>query len=210
MRMNPDPESDLSPAGLAELMQQHRQQLRRMVRLRMDPRIQARIDPSDVVQEAYVEATERYADYCRNPTMPRFIWLRFLTGQRLLRLHREHLGVKARDAGREVSLCRGALPEATSAALAAQLVGRVGTPSSAAQRAERKRIVQEALNEMAPLDREVLALRHFEQLSNAETAAALGLDKSAASKRYVRALKRMRTVLRSPPGCAPGLGETSS
>src|SRR5207244_11242581 len=101
--------------------------------------------------------------------MPFFLWLRFLTAQRLLILHRRHLCTQARDAGREVSLYRGALPEASSAALAAQLVGHRTTPSEAAIRAEMQLRLQEALNSLDPVDREVLALRHFEQLTNAET-----------------------------------------
>ena len=92
------------------------------------------------------------------------------------------------------------MPEATSAALAAQLLGRLTTPSQAAIRAERKIRLQEALNSLDPIDREVLALRHFEELTNAEAAAVLGLDKSAASKRYIRALVRLKDILASLPG----------
>src|SRR3989442_2789770 len=136
--------------------------------------------------------------------MPFFIWLRFITAQRLVMLHWHHLGIEARDVGREVSLYRGALPEATSAALAAQLVGRLTSPSVAAVRAEMKIRLQEALNSMDPMDREVLALRHFEQLSNAETAEVLGIQESAASKRYVRALKKLKEILTNMPG---GMGE---
>ncbi len=109
-----------------------------------------------------------------------------------------------RDAGREVVLYHGTLPEASSAALAAQLLGRDTRPSEAAVRAERKILLQQALNSLEPLDREVLALRHFEQLSNCEVAQMLGVQESAAAKRYVRALKRLKDVLRSMPG---GLSE---
>ena len=136
--------------------------------------------------------------------MPFFLWLRLVVGQRLVDEHRKHLGAAARDAGREISLYRGALPETTSAALAAQLLGRLTAPSQAAIRAERKIHLQEALNSLDPIDREVLALRHFEELSNGEAAAVLGLDKSAASKRYARALIRLKDVLASRPG---GLNE---
>ncbi len=123
-----------------------------------------------------------------------------ITGRKLLALHRHHLGTQVRDAGREVSLHRGALPQASSVSLAAQLLGRYSTPSQAAMRAELQVRIQEALNSMDALDREVLALRHFEQLSNAETAAVLGLQETAASNRYVRALKRLRKILMSAPG----------
>jgi RNA polymerase sigma-70 factor (ECF subfamily) len=189
--------------ALGELLARHRERLRLMVRLRLDRRLQGRIDPSDVLQEAFLEAAERFPEYTRAPGMPFFLWLRFLTTQKLLVLHRHHLGVRARDAGREVSLYRGALPEASSAALAAQLVGRRTTPSQAAMRAEMQLQLQEALNQMEPLDREVLALRHFEQLSNTETARVLGLRESAASMRYARALLRLKDILTRLPG---GLG----
>jgi RNA polymerase sigma-70 factor (ECF subfamily) len=124
--------------------------------------------------------------------------------QRLQDQHRRHLGAAARAAGREVSLYRGTMPETTTAALAAQLLGRLTTPSQAAIRVERKIRLQDALNGMDPIDREVLALRHFEELSNAETATVLGLDKSAASKRYARALVRLKQILAALPGGLSG------
>ena len=186
--------------ALGELLSQHRERLRRMVALRLDRRLQGRVDPSDVIQEACLDAARRLPEYHKNPTMPFFLWLRLLTGQRLVDEHRKHLGAAARDVGREISLYRGALPETTTAALAAHLLGRLTTPSQAALRAERKIRLQEALNSLEPIDREVLALRHFEELSNGEAAAVLGLDKSAASKRYARALNRITDVLASLPG----------
>ena len=182
------------------LLERHGGRLRRMVALRLDPRLQGRLAPSDVIQETYLEASARLAEYLREPTMPFFLWLRFLAGQKLVTLHRHHLGTKMRDAGREVSLYRGRLPETTSAALAAQLLGHDPRPSEAAARAELKVRLQEALNRMDPLDREVLALRHFEQLSWAETARTLGISEGAASKRYVRALKRLKAILSGLPG----------
>src|SRR6516164_131502 len=186
------------------LLARHRDRLRRMVSLRLDRRLQGRVDASDVIQEAMLEASHRLAEYRQNPAMPFFLWLRYLTGQRLLEQHRRHLGAQGRDAGREISLYRGAMPETTTAALAAQLLGRHTSPSQAAQRAERKIRLQEALNSLDAIDREVLALRHFEHLDNGEVAQVLGLDKSAASKRYARALIRLKDILASRPG---GLGE---
>jgi RNA polymerase sigma-70 factor (ECF subfamily) len=182
----------------------YRGRLKRMVKLRLDPRVQRRIDPSDVVQEAYLEVSRKLADYLRDPKLPFFLWLRLLTAQKLALAHRQHLGVQARDAGREVSLYRDAFPAASSAALAAQLLGKFTTPSQAAVRAELKLRIQEALNSMDEMDREVLTLRHFEQLSNAETALVLGIKPTAAANRYVRALERLRGILASLPG---GLGE---
>ena len=182
------------------LLARHRDRLRRMVALRLDRRLQGRIDASDVIQEAYVEASARLPEYMRDRSMPFFLWLRFITGQKMLALHRHHLGTRMRDAGREVSLYRGTLPETTSAALADFLLGRSAGPSAAAMRAETKVRLQEALNSMDAVDREVLALRHFEHLSNVEAAEVLGLHEAAASKRYLRALKRLKDILSSMPG----------
>jgi RNA polymerase sigma-70 factor (ECF subfamily) len=166
-----------------------------MIALRLDQRLQGRIDASDVIQEAFLEASTRLAEYVQQPTMPFFLWLRFLTGQKLVELHRHHLGAQMRDASREISLYHGALPETSSAALAAQLLGHDTRPSEAAIRAERRIRLQEALNRLEPLDREVLALRHFEQLNNRETAQVLGLPEGVASKRYTRALKKLKDLL---------------
>jgi RNA polymerase sigma-70 factor (ECF subfamily) len=185
-----------------ELLTRHKERLRRMVALRLDQRLQGRLDASDVLQEAYLEAWTRLGEYLRDPAVPFFLWLRFLVGQKLVTLHRHHLGREMRDAGREVSLYRGALPEASSAALAAQLLGHDTRPSEAALRIELKIRLQAALNQMDPLDREVIALRHFEQLSRAETAEALQMRESAVSKRYVRALERLKDILASMPGGA--------
>ncbi len=193
------------PRGLGTLLGQHRDRLRRMVALRLDRRLQGRIDPSDVIQEAYLEASVRLAEYLRDPSMPFFLWLRFLTGQKLVTLHRHHLGVQMRGAGQEVALCQGPLPEASSAALAAQLLGHDTRPSEAAVRAELKIRLQETLNSMDPLDREVLALRHFEQLSRAEIAQVLGVSEGAAGKRYIRALERLKRILGHSPGGLGGL-----
>jgi RNA polymerase sigma-70 factor (ECF subfamily) len=176
-----------------------------MVALRLDPRVQGRVDPSDIVQEAYLEISRRLREYLREPKLPFFLWLRLVTGQKLMLAHRRHLGVKARNAGREVSLYRGAYPEASSATLAARLMGKITTPSQAAVKAELKLRVQAALNSMEAIDREVLTLRHFEQLSNAETALVLGLKQSAACNRYLRALERLRSILAAMPGDIGGL-----
>jgi RNA polymerase sigma-70 factor (ECF subfamily) len=185
-------------SALAALFDGYRDRLRRMIRLRLDRRLFGRVDPSDVLQEAYLDVRKRIAEYARDPeAMPFHLWLRLVVGQRLTDLHRAHLGAQMRDAGMEVSLHRGPFPQASSISLAAQLLGRMTGASKAAIRAEHKLIVQEALNGMDPIDREILALRHFEHLSNDETALVLGLSKSAASNRYIRALKRLKEILSS-------------
>jgi RNA polymerase sigma-70 factor (ECF subfamily) len=150
--------------------------------------------------DAYIEAHKRLGDWAEKQEVPFFLWLRLVTGQKLTDCHRQHLGAQMRDAGQEVSLYRGALPQASSASLAAQLLGKMTSATQAAIRAEHKLIVQQTLNSMDALDREVLVLRHFEHLSNEETALVLGVKKSAASQRYIRALKRLKDILSSIPG----------
>jgi len=188
-------------SALTALFNGYRDRLRRMIRLRLYRRLSGRIDSSDVLQEAYLDVRKRLAEYTKDrEAMPFDLWLRLVTGQRLTDLHRHHLGAQMRDAGMEVSLHRGPFPQADSISLAAQLLGKITSASQAAIRAEHKLIVQEALNGMDPIDREVLALRHFEHLSNEETAQVLGLSRSAASNRYIRALERLRGILSSIPG----------
>jgi RNA polymerase sigma-70 factor (ECF subfamily) len=191
--------------ALNEIFARHRGRLRRMVEARLDWRLQARVDASDVVQEAYLEAAARLEEFLRDPRLPLFLWLRLVVGERLSKLHRRHLGARMRDAGREVSLYRRALPAASSAALAAQLLGKLTSPTRAAVRAERILRLQEAINALDAIDREVLALRHFEELTRAETAAALGISEAAAAKRYLRALKRLKDTLADTPGGLEGL-----
>jgi len=181
--------------SLQELFGRYQGRLKRMVTLRLDPRVQRRIDASDIVQEAYLEVSQKLDDYLRNPKLPFHLWLRLVTGQKLALAHRQHLGVKARDASREISLHGGTYPAASSAALAARLMGKLTTPSQAALKAELRLRIQAALNSMDAIDREVLTLRHFEQLTNAETAMVLGIKEPAACNRYVRALERLRGIL---------------
>jgi RNA polymerase sigma-70 factor (ECF subfamily) len=189
---------DQQAAG--ELFEPYRDRLLRMVRLRMDQRLKGRVDSEDIVQDAYLDAAQRLKDYAAKPSMSFFLWLRFLAAQKLIDAQRHHLGVEKRSVGREVSLYRGPMPEATSASLAAQLLGRLTSPSLAAIRAETQLKVQEVLNAMDPIDREVLVLRHFEHLSNGEAAELLGISPAAASKRYITALKRLKAILSGIPG----------
>jgi RNA polymerase sigma-70 factor (ECF subfamily) len=191
-------------AGWEELLARNEPRLRRMIAFRLDQRLQGRIDASDVLQEVYLEAFTHLASYRREAAMPFFLWLRGITGNKLLELHRHHLGTAMRAAGREVSLQYRTLPETTSAALAAQLLGHYTRPSEAAVRAEIKTRLQDALNSLEPLDREVLALRHFEHLTTVEAAEVLGIKPKAAGKRYLRALERLKDILSNMPG---GLGE---
>jgi RNA polymerase sigma-70 factor (ECF subfamily) len=184
-----------SSVALADLFAQCRERLELTVRLRLDRRLQGRIDAADVLQDTYLEASKRYPRYSRQPDMPAFLWLRFLTLQTLAILHRKHLGTRMRDAAKEISLYQSAFPEASSAALAAHLLGQRTTPSQAAMRAETQVRLQAALDALDPNDREMIALRHFEQLSNSEAAQVQGLSESGASRRYAKALLRLKDVL---------------
>ena len=187
-------------AAVAKLLEQYRGRLRRMVALRLDPRLQGRVDASDVIQEGYIDAVRRLDEFVRDPAVPFYIWLRFLVGQRLQEQHRRHLDTPGRDVGREVSIYRGSMPGASTGALAARLLGKLTSPSDAAIRAERRSRLQNALELMDPLDREILILRHYEQMTNGDAAAALGLEKSVASRRYTRALERLEEILAALPG----------
>jgi RNA polymerase sigma-70 factor (ECF subfamily) len=187
-------------AALAGVFMQHRERLRRMIDVRLDRRVAGRVDPSDVLQEAYMDASRRLEEYLADPRMPLFLWLRFLTGQRLTAIHRQHLGTQKRDPRQEVALGRGGIPRADSASLSMELLGRLTTPSRAAIRGEMRARLEDLLGRLDPLDREILALRHYEELTTNEAAQELGITPAAASKRYIRALERLRAVLATVPG----------
>jgi RNA polymerase sigma-70 factor (ECF subfamily) len=184
------------------LLTSHQERLARMVAFRMDPRLRGRLDADDVVQEAFAEASEHRGDYFRTPSVPLFLWLRGVVIHKLLELHRHHLGTRMRDAKREHALHAAPRPspDETSAALCAQLTAGLTRPSVAAVREEIRARLAEALGQMDPMDREVLALRHFEQLTNPEAAQLLGIQERAAAKRYLRALERLRKILAEMPG----------
>lgn len=185
-------------AALAELFDKHRDRLRRMVQVRLDHRLAGRVSASDVLQEAYIDALKRVEHYFQKDDQSFFGWLRLVVGQRLADLHREHLAQK-RNAGQDVPIHAGG-PGADSACLAACLLGDLTSPSHAATKNEAFAKLEEALAQMDPVDREVLALRHFEELSNTDTAALLGIQPAAASKRYVRALARLKEIMEALPG----------
>lgn len=182
-------------SALGRLLARHERRLARMVKVRMSPRLLGRLGVSDVLQEVRVEALERFDDYVARPDMPFFLWLRFLAFQRIAALYRRHVGAQRRDVRREVRFDPAGRSTASAALMAAELTAAVTSPSMAAARHETERRLREALEELRDPDREVLCLRHFEQLSNAEVAQELGIDTSAASKRYLRALARLRDVM---------------
>lgn len=186
-------------AALALLFEQYRQRLRRMIQLRLDRRVQGRVNPSDVLQEAFIDLAKQLDNYAKDPQLPFFVWVRRLTGNRLANVHRHHLGTAKRDAAREVTLYRGRMPQATSVALASQLIGNSTSAAGKFLKAEKQLKLQEILNAMDEEDREVLAMRHFEQLSNHEVAQILELTEAAAGMRHLRAFRKLRSALRQFP-----------
>jgi RNA polymerase sigma-70 factor (ECF subfamily) len=188
--------------ALRDLFARHRDRLKRMIHLRLSRRVQGRVDDSDVLQETFLDVARRLKEYAAEPKLPFYLWLRHMAGLKLAEIHRRHLGTQLRDADREVTLHRGGLPAADSVSLAAHLLGQLTTPSQAAIKAETRLMVQEALNSMDPVDREVLALKHFEQLSTREIAEVLGMSKAGAGSRYLRAIKRLKEILSHTPGFA--------
>jgi RNA polymerase sigma-70 factor (ECF subfamily) len=181
--------------ALAKFFSNQRSRLERMIELRMDRRLKSLIEPSDVLQEAFLDAYRRLPDYAGKPArqMPAFLWLRFLTLQRLVALHRKHFGA-TRNADLEISLDQQS-PDADSFPLSNRLIARMTTAKRAIFRKEVRQKLEKLLDDMDAIDREVLVLRHFEELSNNETAALLGLSKAAASNRYIRALTRLKMLL---------------
>ncbi len=190
---------DRDATAIGELLGKYRDRLHRFVNIRMDDRLRGRIDPSDVIQEACLAATRQMPTYFQQEDMPFYIWLRLIAAQKLIGLHRHHLHVKARNARRDVRFFNAQLPDASSALLAAQLLGRTTGPSRAAIRAEQQRRLQEVLDGMEPADREIIVLRHFEQLSNSEAAKLMEWNESTTSTRHLRALKRLKTIVASMP-----------
>lgn len=183
------------PDRFGEVVAAERERLRRMVALRLDPRLRGRLDASDVVQDACAEAVTRLPEWLDGEEMPLHLWLRFLAGQKLLQLHRHHLGAEMRSAEREVPLF-GGVPDASGVSVASAIAdGGAASPVAAAMDAEKLAKLVAALESMKREDREVLVMRHFEQLSNGDVARLLGLTSGGASLRYLRAAERLRAIL---------------
>ncbi len=190
--------------ALAELFAAHRERLRKMVEFRLDPRLNGRVSTSDVLQDAYIDALKRAHHYQPEKGMPFYLWLRWVTAQRLVEVHRHHFGASIRDLKREAPL--GRLDLSASTERMAGLIGEMTSPSHAAERGEALDRLHQALDRLDPIDREVLALRHFEELGNHEVAALLEIRPAAASKRYIRALGRLKDALAGQAGSDPEAG----
>jgi RNA polymerase sigma-70 factor (ECF subfamily) len=180
-------------AARSELLARHAGRLRQMVALRLDRRLSARVDPSDVVQETLLEADRRLADYARERPLPFYPWLRQLACDRLADLHRRHVQADKRSVRREEGGGPG-LPDESQWALAGHLT-RPTSPSLRARREEAQARVRAALARLSEADQEVLVLRHLEQLSVKEVAAVLGVREGTVSVRLLRALQRLRDLL---------------
>lgn len=179
------------------LLEGHRDRLRRMVAARMDRRIAARLDPSDVVQEALAEAHGELGGYLRDRPLPFYPWLRRFAWERLMKLHRFHLLSQRRSVSRE-EMAGPALPDESVLRLADRLLATGTSPSRQMHRDEQASRVRAALAELAPNDREILVMRHLEQMETDEIASALGLGAGALRVRLLRALRRLRPLLEDP------------
>lgn len=187
-------------AALADLFSLYRPRLWRLVAFRLHPQLQGRIDADDVLQDAWLRAIDRIESFLRDAATSPFLWFRTIVSQTLVDLHRFHMGAQKRSAAREFSINRGWSNESTSSSMSFHLQQPTKSPSSTLGRAEQARQLESALQGMNENDREVLALRHFEELSNSETARVLNMTEQAASARYIRALARLKQVLEVFPG----------
>ncbi len=183
-------------SGIDSLFERSRSRLRRLLQFRMDPRLRRRVDESDIIQEAFVEASNRYEEFVdQSENVSEFVWLRFLTIQKLAQHHRRHFGAAGRDLGREQ--CAQNAARSNSALIADALTGKDPSPSHGVIQNELREKIIGLLDQLTPIDREVLTLRHFEQLSNQEASESLGISPDATYRRYIRALRHMKTVLES-------------
>ena len=181
--------------AVERLLSRHRGPLRRMIDLRLDPALAARVDASDIVQDVLLEAHRRLQDYLRKPAMPFHLWLRHIARDHVIDAHRRHRLAQRRSVDREQSAVPAVLADRSSLDLAAQFIDQELTPASAAIRQELQRRLQSALNSLDEDDREIILMRYVEQLPNQDVAEALGLTEAAASMRCLRAVRRLQALL---------------
>jgi RNA polymerase sigma-70 factor (ECF subfamily) len=184
--------------AVEQLLDRHRDSLRRLVQMRLDRKIQRRVDVSDIVQDVLIEANRRLTRYLDDPKMPFHLWLRHMARDRIIDAHRRHRGSAKRSVDREQPLVAAGAADRSTVELAAQLCDPEMTPAAAATMGELARRFEAAIDELDDRDREVVLMRHFEHLSNQEVAQALDLTEPAASMRYLRALRRLRSLLGEP------------
>ena len=185
-------------AAAERLLDRHRDALRRMIDMRLDRKIQTRVDASDIVQEVLVDANRRLEEYLANPAMPFHLWLRHMAQDRIIDAYRRHRGSAKRSVDREQAMLAPSLDDRSTMNLAAELSDGELTPAAAATMREMQLRFQAAIEELGDKDREIVLMRHFEHMSNQEAAIALGLTEPAASMRYLRAIRRLRQLLGQP------------
>jgi len=183
------------PTAVNQLMERHRQSLRQMVQLRMDRVLSQRVDASDIVQDVLLEASQRLLEFIHDARMPFHLWLRQLAKDQLIDTHRRHRLAQRRSLDREQSLVQHATSDHSSLDLAAQLRDQELTPAAAALRKEFQQRFYQALEQLEEDDRELILMRHVEQLTNSDIAQVLGLSQPAAGMRHLRALRRLREIL---------------
>ena len=185
--------------AINRLLERHRDAVRRLVQMRLDTRIQRRVDVSDVVQDVFVEANRRLADYvAAGQPMAFHLWLRQIAKDRIIDAHRRHRASAKRSVDREQAMNVPADMDHSSMELAGQIVDRELTPAAAATQREMSQRVEAAIAELPDQDAEILVMRHYEHLTNQEIALALELTEPAASMRYLRAVRRLREILAEP------------
>jgi RNA polymerase sigma-70 factor (ECF subfamily) len=178
-----------------QLLDRHRVSLRQLVKMRLDRAIARRVDASDVVQDVLLEASRRLDDYIKDARLPFHLWLRQLAKDRIIDMHRRHRGAQRRSVDREQACTAANLPQGSTYDLAAQLCDPELTPAAANIRKELESRFAAAVEQLDEADRDVILMRHFEQLGNSEVAQALGISQPAAGMRYLRALRKLRAVL---------------
>jgi RNA polymerase sigma-70 factor (ECF subfamily) len=183
------------PGAVDHLLGEFREPLRKVVGLRLDPVLARRVDASDIVQDVLIEATQRLTEYLTKPDMPFHLWLRHLAQDRIIDTHRRHRTAQRRSVDREQPIARPAWADESGDGLVAQLVDAERTPATHAIQEELARKLTVAIDQLGPDDRDIILLRHHEQLANQDVAKLLGLTEAAASMRYLRALRRLRAVL---------------
>ncbi len=188
---------DGNQTAINQLIDRHRNALRHLVRMRLDKKIQRRVDVSDVVQDVLIEANRRLGDYLDNPSMPFHLWIRHIARDRIIDAHRRHRGSAKRSVDREQPMAVPGGFDQSSIELAAQLADRGKSPSAATIEKELGRHVEQAIAGLEEIDAEIIVMRHYEQLTNQEIAIALELTEPAASMRYLRAVRRLREIMQN-------------
>ena len=186
---------DGDDAAVNQLLDRHRNSLRQLIRMRLDQKIQKRIDVSDVLQDVLIEANRRLTRYLNDPVMPFHLWLRQIARDRIIDAHRRHRVSAKRSVDREQQMVAPRGYDQSSIHLASLLGDQQLTPAAAALQKEMARKVEAAISELDPKDCEIIVMRHYEHLTNQEISQALGLNEPAASMRYMRAIRRLKVIL---------------